>query len=885
MKQEVEDETFNQNYRRNPPEDENFSQRGHFKWPEAGYAPDVLLGKNLEALDPIRVREHVFITFDPKESWIEVYSNNEEATTNAVVRVRATCFEIIARSMPTTRVYMIDMLDPTITKRGIELVPYERFIGQKASGGSVSRVVPVMTGPAPTDEELSKWVLFKPSVPYANLKCIKRAAHINIIRMRYYRGHVRMRIVFGVLPLSSYKLPEEAYHSLDDFFAMVRNEQTAGRVASEVVGDEAGIALLAGCRAADHVLDPFDPVTPSLEDIAADFTASFDFGDIEKLGPARLEIGFARVVGADRCEIQSMRWLKVTPRGNANGFGEDNRNEKVPLSLVTLNLPRNTAWELAITCHNIIDELRRSTAMRFFADKVNLEVTENPKKGGLPTPRVYFPRTVLPLQGYTINTHYRHLVRGSRYVLEVTRSQIFRRTRVLNPSPLVGRRVTPAARTATVNQPVQTNDNSTGTADTEQSRTTWSATMYNFDWDSVLDRQLNLAIGVPGKWDPQLETFFPPVPGDEGRDGVKHFVSRVQIAAGLVQHPAAVMAAAGQRAPGVPEGLPSETVLGCPSVVSRAGLRAESVGLLRGGPALHRIEGLCGAASTDLDQKPLASEPVLPSQAGPMESCGSPELKSGAVGAVLSGLVDRDHGELAKIPGPLGSGPHDESVLETAYVPPHLRMPVITPSQEPRVMVPSRLQSKSRDESVPETGYVPPHLRMPVITPSQEPRVMAPAAGGSTKPRKQTMHLGATTRWPAEIATEDEEGIASKAPGQLQRRLACNRLFGTRLLHFRLYPGVPKAPGQLQKRQGTRLLHIRWFLGRGWLQLCPGGPKAPGQLLKRLRHSRSTLHWRRDRSSFTSSADGTRLEGLPLAGVERSFSARKALGTSCREAC
>ena len=44
--------------------------------------------------------------------------------------------------------------------------------------------------------------------------------------------------------------------------------------------------------------------------------------------------------------------------------------------------------------------------------------------------------------------------------------------------------------------------------------TNWGATLYNKSWDSVLTANSTLDIGESAGWDPKLETFFPPKPGN-----------------------------------------------------------------------------------------------------------------------------------------------------------------------------------------------------------------------------------------------------------------------------------------------------------------------------------------------------------------------------------
>lgn len=145
--------------------------------------------------------------------------------------------------------------------------------------------------------------------------------------------------------------------------------------------------------------------------------------------------------------------------------------------------------------------------MRAFVDTVKLEVpkTKGGEVGNIATPSLSTSQNDLRVEAYTVNTHYRYLLKRSTYILEITRSQKFERARGMQM---------------------------------ENAGTTWHASMYNVEWDTHLDQQATLGIGEIGQWDAGVRAFFPGecVDGkDAPADGVNHFYEMVRVASSLVE--------------------------------------------------------------------------------------------------------------------------------------------------------------------------------------------------------------------------------------------------------------------------------------------------------------------------------------------------------------
>lgn len=205
--------------------------QGVFMWPRNRFPATVLLGNNLEAFDPVRTDNRCFIMWIPDESQVRVYTSRADYMYLALHRIQMTLREIVVRSLPATRIYMIEPIHPTAVLREVKLVSRKAAI--KGTPVEDASVVPRLTGSAPSKDELDSWLPLQPRFPANNRKCFDKCVKTTLDRMRHFRGHLRMRVHFGGMSLRAYKRPGDENHSLDEFFDMLRNPQTVGEVARE----------------------------------------------------------------------------------------------------------------------------------------------------------------------------------------------------------------------------------------------------------------------------------------------------------------------------------------------------------------------------------------------------------------------------------------------------------------------------------------------------------------------------------------------------------------------------------------------------------------------------------------------------------------------------
>ena len=200
-------------------------------WPLNRFPATVLLGNNLEAFDPIRTDNRSFITWLSEESQMQIFTAKPEYMQSALRRIHMTLREIVVRSLPAGRIYMIEPIHPGAVQREIQLVLRRDITRGVAVEDEAA--VPRLTGAPPSQGQMEAWDSLQPRLAANNRKCLERSIKTVLDRLRYFRGQIRMRVYFGTMSFRAYKRPRRTNHSLEEFFTMLQNPQTLGEVVQE----------------------------------------------------------------------------------------------------------------------------------------------------------------------------------------------------------------------------------------------------------------------------------------------------------------------------------------------------------------------------------------------------------------------------------------------------------------------------------------------------------------------------------------------------------------------------------------------------------------------------------------------------------------------------
>ncbi|KAI9819958.1 MAG: hypothetical protein M1827_006528 [Pycnora praestabilis] len=389
-------------------------------------------------------------------------ATSTETVNKVLGRIRSTLYEIAFRNNTPTKLYLVDPPKSSEVRKEVE------FKAKQTDKQGIPSVVPRIYGSRLSQKELSDWVELRPRLIAINDRCLKAALFRCLAGLRFYRGHVKMRVHFGTLILSSYRRPAGEKHSFEDFRTMMQHSQTQGKLlALSEVRREKG-DLVSKCCRETAIFDPIDAMTTKLEDVQPAYSAMFDMVAISEEGPLRLEVEFARSSEVDEYEVSSYQWSRIEA---PKVVRDESPTLAGPLAAAVVDLVGESAWQIVITTSNAVDSTRGTSKMRQFIECIRLKVRSS---GGAKDdrPRLKYSQ-VLPVRSITQKTAYRYMLKGSTYLFEVARYQ----------SP--------------------TNEAADPTGDL------WGAMLYNSEWDHLLGQQASLSIGQHSTWSPQLKAFFP----------------------------------------------------------------------------------------------------------------------------------------------------------------------------------------------------------------------------------------------------------------------------------------------------------------------------------------------------------------------------------------
>ncbi|KAI9696531.1 MAG: hypothetical protein M1836_005550 [Candelina mexicana] len=478
LDKQMREDAKRQGYRQTPSNTDVFQAIGYFLWPSAELRPDVCLGKSFEVLDPIRMAHGCYIVFDSSRSIFKVMSNNANAISEVLSRLRGTVCDVVSRNNEPIRLYLVDPPSCTAIRKHVDFIKTDNHC-----------VIPTIAGAQLSQEELDAWKTSRLNQESSNQQRLKAAIIRCLTNLLYYRGHVRMRVYFGTLVLSSYKKPTGEKHTLEEFLAMMNSSQTRANLVQDLEHSKVEGDLISRCCKSASLLEPVDALTSKLENVEPNYSARFQFLPVDDAGPLMLEVQFSRAPQTDEYEVAEKRWFRGPLK-------------QLPLDLNVLNLE---------SANNSLDDARVTAEMRHFVDHLKFK---QPAKASATNfakqPKLGFPRTA-PVQVYDLKTAYRYKIQNSVYRFELARHQ---------------------------SSPTGSDSSPTEGRGKEALAVRWGASLYSNEWDAILSQQSSLNVGQSGMWTARLNTFFPPdrASVNVGSDaGFQEFLSKLETVSKLVK--------------------------------------------------------------------------------------------------------------------------------------------------------------------------------------------------------------------------------------------------------------------------------------------------------------------------------------------------------------
>ena len=238
----------------------------------------------------------------------------------------------------------------------------------------------------------------------------------------------------------------------------------------------------------EELFVPLDPQCKSLSQTTIEHSAHYNV-IVPGLGPLRLQVTFREAL-AGEFENFSRLWLKSD--SSMDGSQSDAR-PKIgrPVEIDFIRLDTILAWNLQLSATNIIGDGKITESMRQFAESVALKadhLRHNRQDSNL-----------ISIVDCHHRTSQKFILKGSNYVVELSESV---------PVNLKGRSM--AEPKLPSNERLE-------------------MSMYQNHWDSTLETQKSLPIGIAGDWNPSFSSFFPiENRSDQDRNGLERVAEKAR---------------------------------------------------------------------------------------------------------------------------------------------------------------------------------------------------------------------------------------------------------------------------------------------------------------------------------------------------------------------
>ncbi|KAI9928829.1 hypothetical protein MW887_002050 [Aspergillus wentii] len=455
-----------------------FPEQLLFLWPRDGPSLTESLGTQLEALDVIRARFgcHIFVPKDLPD-YICALGQSHETMRQIAHLLRTKWSETMANSNIKSKAYVVE--PPEINSmRRIVVKKNKHFAKAFLQGDRLH------------DFQLENWRGRFALIQSKNNARLLSAIEKALRGVVFVRGHLRMRVNIGSFVLDEYRLPadDKPSYGFEEFREMLLHEQTKGRLIPGLsIGQD---KLLAKCFKATKLLEPYESTSHSLEHAEPAYSVNFEFlGSNNAL--LRLEAEFAKSPGAQEYEITQRRWLRPRKSGQST-------HKRSPLQLAVIDFER-CDWQVEIKSLEFHETSSIDTALKSFSHSIGFQRTAT--MGDLsakPQRKVTFPASA-PVSKFIEKTAVRYRLKGTKYIFEIARYDEYSRT----STPAF-----PGQSPATITGHISANPS-----------TSWGASVFDPNWDNLLGEHANLPVGHSARYNPNLDTFFPPKnqPGPEDK--------------------------------------------------------------------------------------------------------------------------------------------------------------------------------------------------------------------------------------------------------------------------------------------------------------------------------------------------------------------------------
>ena len=209
-----------------------FEYQGAYLWPVEDVKPQDIFGPNLEAFDQMRFILKSHIVFDDKLQSFRIYTDSNRSVAKALKLIEGTLKEYHARNACNGRPSSVLLVDPLERKTSGKSV---RMQSWSSSVEPSEHHVPALTGDMLDPKARMEWESQKREIITSNAIKIQEALQLALPYMKFYRGQVSMKILFGTFVLTLFKWPKEKPASIpfEDFLRNMMGNGTKGKIIRE----------------------------------------------------------------------------------------------------------------------------------------------------------------------------------------------------------------------------------------------------------------------------------------------------------------------------------------------------------------------------------------------------------------------------------------------------------------------------------------------------------------------------------------------------------------------------------------------------------------------------------------------------------------------------
>ncbi|KAL9044534.1 MAG: hypothetical protein Q9214_002335 [Letrouitia sp. 1 TL-2023] len=449
-------EALKHRYQQVPEENQQFSFSGFFLWPNTGAQATDLFGPSCEAFDPVRVSCEAYMVFDHRRSVFQIHSNKgAQNVQNVIARIEMAMKEYLARDQKPVSMLLVEPPTEADWCADVETVP-----GPLLGSPPISTKLAVL-GQSLIPTEVLGWKEESRKTHDEYRLRMQEEVYNCILRLRYYRGHISIRVQLGTFALVKFLWPEAVKSVPWKTFAKnIQLPGTKGVMTRDLQLNLAPQEIIDKFKNASNVVLPWGTGDPTNQPIPAKYVVVFYMRHPKNSSEVvLLEMESNEVDGTEET-LESVKavWKKA-------GKGDVWRQPSpLEISMLRLSSP--------------LDPSRITPSMQEFVRKVKFRKAPEGTRPEVTGYKVFTYTPVIPIIGFEQKMALKFRVNAyNNYALELSRYDEYH-----GPNP---------------NFP---------------SSTKWAAVLYNPEWDLHLAQNAKCEIGQAAAWSETVQpsAFFPP---------------------------------------------------------------------------------------------------------------------------------------------------------------------------------------------------------------------------------------------------------------------------------------------------------------------------------------------------------------------------------------